>query len=70
MHHPAAECVRRDSVDRQAAQVEQTRGVRYQIVLHMENSRTLQQARGLIRSETVFDNSHDHEVTGVLRQRP
>src|SRR5450631_4397258 len=39
---------RRDAVDRQAAQVEQTRGVRDQIVLNMGNSRTLQQARGLI----------------------
>jgi len=48
MHHPATECVRRDAVDRQAAQVEQTRSVRDQIVLNMGNSRTLQQARGLI----------------------
>jgi hypothetical protein len=34
--------------NREAAQVEQTRGVRDQIVLNMGNSRTLQQARGLI----------------------
>ena len=47
VHHPAAECVRRDAVDRKAAQVEQTRGVRYQILLNMGNSRTLKQARGL-----------------------
>jgi len=36
----------------------------------MGNSRTLRQARGLTLISTVFDNSHDHEVTGVLRQRP
>jgi len=48
VHHPAAECVRRDAVDGKAAQVEQTRGVRDQIVLNMGNSRTLKQARGLI----------------------
>src|ERR1035437_7524364 len=47
VHHPAAECVRRDAVDREAAQVEQTRGVRYQILLNTGNSRTLRQARGL-----------------------
>src|ERR1019366_3751170 len=47
MHHPAAECVRRDAVDREAAQVEQTRGVRFQILLNTGNSRTLRQARGL-----------------------
>ena len=48
VYHPATGCVRRDAVDREAAQVEQTRGVRYQILLNMGNSRTLQQARGLI----------------------
>ena len=47
VYHPATECVRRDAVDREAAQVEQTRGVRYQIVLNIGNSRTLRQARGL-----------------------
>ncbi len=47
VYHPATECVRRDAVDREAAQVEQTRGVRYQILLNMGNSRTLRQARGL-----------------------
>ena len=47
MHHPAAERVRRDAVDRKAVQVEQTRGVRGQILLNMTNVRTLGQARGL-----------------------
>jgi len=47
MHRPSAECVRRDAVDRQATQVEQTRGVRHQILLNMTNVRTLGQARGL-----------------------
>ena len=47
MHYPSAECVRCDAVDGEAAQVEQTRGVRYQILLSMGNSRTLKQARGL-----------------------
>jgi hypothetical protein len=41
MHHPAAECVRRDAVDREAAQVEQTRGVRDVILLNMLNVRRL-----------------------------
>jgi len=41
VHHPAAECVRHDSVDRESAQVEKTRGVRYQIVLSILNVRRL-----------------------------
>jgi hypothetical protein len=41
MHHPAAERVRRDTVDRQTAQVEQTRSVRDQILLNMLNVRRL-----------------------------
>jgi hypothetical protein len=36
VHHPAAECIQREAVDRQAAQVEQTRGVTDQIVLNIE----------------------------------
>ena len=41
MHRRAAGCVRRDAVDRQAAQVKQTRGVRYQILLSMLSVRRL-----------------------------
>jgi hypothetical protein len=70
VHHPAAEGTRLDAVDREATEVERMRGVRYQIPLNMGNSRTPRQARDLTRSGTVFDNSHDHEVTEVLRQRP
>ena len=44
---PAAECVRGDAVDRKAAQVEQTRGVRYRVDLNIADVRTLEQARGL-----------------------
>ena len=44
---PSAERAQLDAVDRQATQVEQTRGLRYQIVLNMGNLRTLKQARGL-----------------------
>jgi len=46
-HHPAAERVRLDPLDHKAAQVEQTRGVRYRILLNMANVRTLGQVRGL-----------------------
>jgi hypothetical protein len=45
--YPAAERVQRDAVDREAAQVEQTRGVRDQTALNMLNVRRLEQARGL-----------------------
>src|ERR1035437_8637221 len=47
VHHPASERVRLDPVDRKAAQVEQTRGIRYRALLNMTNVRTLGQARGL-----------------------
>ena len=39
--HLAAECVRPDAVNREAAQVEQTRGIRHQILLNMLNVRRL-----------------------------
>ena len=48
MDYPAAEGVRGDAVDRKAAQVEQTRGIRYQVDLNIADVRTLEQARGLI----------------------
>jgi hypothetical protein len=46
--HPTTERVRLDPLDPQTLKAKQTRSVRHQIVLKMGNSRTLQQARGLI----------------------
>jgi len=46
MDPPAAERVQRDAVDREAAQVERARGIRYRIPLNMTSVRALGQARG------------------------
>jgi hypothetical protein len=52
VRHPAAERVRLDPVDRKAARIEQTPGVRYRILSNMANAPSLGQARGfsLIRN--------------------